>query len=49
MPGLVDNPEGCKNGKLVNEEVVKKGFAKPVVYKDRGPTKYQERISKISP
>jgi endonuclease YncB( thermonuclease family) len=49
MPGLVDNPEGCKNGKLVNEELVKSGFAKPVVYKDRGPTKYQERISKISP
>jgi len=44
-PGLTENPVGCKKGKLVNEELVKKGFAKPVVYKDRGPTKYESRIS----
>jgi endonuclease YncB( thermonuclease family) len=44
-PGLTENPKGCKKGRLVNEELVKKGFAEPVVYKDRGPTKYESRIS----
>ena len=43
-PGLTENPKGCKKGKLVNEELVKKGFAEPVVYKDRGPTKFESRI-----
>lgn len=43
-PRLTENPVGCKKGKLVNEELVKKGFAKTVVYKDRGPTKYESRI-----
>lgn len=46
MPGLTENPKGCKNGRLVNEELVKKGFAKTVVYKDRGPTKYESRLGK---
>ena len=46
-PGLIDNPEGCKKGKLVNEQLVIKRFAEPVVYKDRGELKYQNRISKI--
>jgi endonuclease YncB( thermonuclease family) len=43
-PGLTENPKGCKKGKLVNEEMVKKGFAEPVVYKDRGESKYQKRL-----
>lgn len=46
MPGLIDNPEGCKNGKLVNEELVKNGFAKVVKYDGRGEQKYEKRISK---
>lgn len=45
--GLADNPEGCKNGKLINEELVKLGFAKVEVYKGRGELKYQKRISRI--
>lgn len=45
-PGLTENPKGCKKGKLVNEELVKKGFAKTVVYKDRGPSKYESRLGK---
>lgn len=45
--GLTDNPEGCKNGRLINEELVKLGFAKIEVYKDRGKLKYEDRIKKI--
>lgn len=48
-PGLVENPEGCKNGKLVNEELVRSNLAVPVVYKDRGPTKYESRLKSLSP
>jgi micrococcal nuclease len=47
-PGLVENPTGCKKGKLVNEELVKSDLAIPVVYADRGPTKYEGRISSLS-
>lgn len=43
--GLTDNPEGCKNGRLVNEELVKKGYAKLETYEKRGELKYQKRIS----
>lgn len=43
-PGLVDNPKGCKKGKLVNEELVTHHFAEPVVYKDRGEQKYEKRL-----
>ncbi|KKQ92767.1 MAG: putative nuclease [Candidatus Woesebacteria bacterium GW2011_GWB1_39_10] len=42
--GLKDNPEGCKKGRLVNEELVKAKLAVPVVYKDRGELKYQKRL-----
>lgn len=42
--GLVENPEGCKKGKLVNEEMVKKGFASSERYKERGELKYEKRI-----
>jgi endonuclease YncB( thermonuclease family) len=44
MPGLTDNPEGCKKGELINEELVKQGFAETVSYKDRGPLKYSSRL-----
>jgi endonuclease YncB( thermonuclease family) len=44
-PGLADNPKGCEEGKLVNEEMVKSGSAKPVTYADRGELKYEKRIS----
>ncbi len=43
-PGLTDNPEGCKKGKLVQEEMVKAGLAKVEVYKVRGDLKYEKRI-----
>lgn len=43
-PGLLENPEGCKEGKLINEQMVKDGFATPTFYKDRGELKYQKRI-----
>lgn len=42
--GLTENPKGCKKGKLINEELVKSGFAKTVKYQDRGPLKYEERL-----
>ena len=42
--GLMENPKGCKRGKLVNEEMVGDGFTKTMRYKGRGPLKYEERI-----
>lgn len=48
-PGLSQNPEGCKNGKLVNEEVIKSGLAIPMFFKDRGELKYQKRINSVIP
>ena len=45
MPGLIDNPTGCKKGKLVNEELVKTKFAIPISYQDRGELKYESRLS----
>ncbi len=46
-PGLMENPEGCQKGQLVNEMMVKKGLAKTVFYKDRGEMKYEERLKKV--
>ena len=46
-PGLTDNPEGCENGKLVQEELVKQGVVWVSVYKGRGTLKYQERLEKL--
>jgi hypothetical protein len=45
MPGLIDNPSGCKKGKLINEELVKSDLADTVSYSDRGPLKYEARLS----
>lgn len=42
--GRMDNPQGCKEGTLVNEEVVKKGLATAVRYKERGELKYEARL-----
>ena len=42
--GLKENPTGCKKGKLVNEEMVKKGMAQAEKYKERGELKYEKRI-----
>jgi endonuclease YncB( thermonuclease family) len=46
--GLTQNPKGCKKGKLLNEELVKKGFATTEVYKDRGELKYESRINGLN-
>lgn len=44
--GLVENPEGCKQGRLVNEEMVKKGLASGARYKERGELKYEKRLQR---
>lgn len=43
-PGLIDNPNGCKKGTLVNEAMVDDGLAQAVSYKDRGELKYEKRL-----
>lgn len=45
-PGLKGNPEGCKKGKLVNEEMVRRGLASSERYKERGELKYEGRLLK---
>lgn len=47
-PGLTDNPKGCETGKLVNEEMVKKGLANSEAYKDRGELKYEKRVLRLT-
>lgn len=42
--GLTENPKGCKDGTLVNEEMVQKGLASAEKYKDRGELKYERRM-----
>jgi endonuclease YncB( thermonuclease family) len=42
--GLTENPEGCREGKLVNEEMVREGLASSEQYKDRGELKYEQRL-----
>jgi len=43
-PGLSENPQGCKKGKLAQEEMVQAGLAKIEVFKDRGELKYEMRL-----
>lgn len=43
----MENPEGCKDGKLVQEELVKQGVVWVQVYKDRGVLKYEKRLAKF--
>ena len=45
-PGLMDNPDGCKKGKLINEEMVRRGLASAERYKERGALKYEDRVRK---
>jgi len=45
-PQLTTNPIGCQEGKLINEQLVRASAAKAEVYKDRGPLKYEDRITK---
>ncbi len=45
--GLTENPEGCKDGKLVQEELVKQGVVWVQVYKDRGELKYEKRLAEF--
>lgn len=47
-PGLKSNPEGCKEGTLINELLAKQGYAQFVTYKDRSELKYQRRIEFLS-
>jgi len=42
--GLRENPAGCKEGKLVNEELVKQSAVELKFYSDRGEMKYQARL-----
>jgi endonuclease YncB( thermonuclease family) len=42
--GLTENPQGCKSGKLVNEEMVREGLAVTEQYEDRGELKYEQRL-----
>lgn len=43
-PGLLENPEGCKEGQLVNEEIIKAGFGKVYFLSKKGEMKYEERL-----
>jgi endonuclease YncB( thermonuclease family) len=45
--GLVDNPSGCKKGKLVNAELIREGYAEIVSYQDRGKLKYEDVLKSI--
>ncbi|MDO8488267.1 MAG: thermonuclease family protein [bacterium] len=45
-PGLVDNPGGCKQGLLVQEELYKRGAIWIQNYSDRGELKYERRLAK---
>jgi len=45
--GLVENPEGCIQGRLINEELVKSGNGEVVTYKERGRLKYEARLESV--
>ena len=42
--GLTENPEGCKKGRMVNEEMVQMSLASAERYKERGALKYEGRL-----
>lgn len=44
--GIIGNPDGCKSGKLVQEELVHAKMAVPLIYKYKGEGKYERRINK---
>ncbi len=43
-PGIKENPEGCKKGKLVNEEIIKAGYSKVYFLSKKGEMKYEKRL-----
>ena len=45
--GLVENPKGCIQGRLINEELVKSGNGEVVTYKERGRLKYEARLESV--
>lgn len=45
-PGLLENPTGCKKGKLVQEELVRNKYATTLKYADRGEQKYEKRLER---
>lgn len=45
--GLTENPEGCSKGRLVQEELVRKGHATVINYGDQGPSKYEARLERV--
>lgn len=45
--GFVNNPDGCKKGKLVQEELVRAKMAVPLIYKYKGEGKYEGRIKAV--
>lgn len=47
-PGLLYNPPGCRKGKLVQEELLKKKLVQTEFFADRGELKYQARLQKIN-
>ena len=42
--GVMANPDGCKKGKLIQEELVSAKMAVPLIYKYKGEGKYEGRI-----
>lgn len=40
----MDNPQGCVQGILVNENMVDDGYAKVETFKERGELKYEKRL-----
>lgn len=44
--GLLINPDGCSQGILVNEEMVKQKHAIVETFKDRGELKYEKRLTR---
>lgn len=42
--GLVENPIGCKNGILINEQIVKMGWSKVYFLSKKGEMKYEGRL-----
>jgi len=42
--GLRENPGGCKDGKLVSEEMIKRGYSEPYFLKKKKEMKYEKRL-----
>lgn len=44
---LLENPEGCRRGLLVNEEIIKAGYGKVYFLRQKGEMKYEERLLRL--